>query len=59
MRKVRNKAAGTIGEVPLLYDRVSGRFDSSGGGSNGGNPQHPCNPGPIDFKVAASKYSGN
>jgi len=30
VRKVRNKAAGTIGEAPLYYDRVSGRFESAG-----------------------------
>jgi hypothetical protein len=26
--QVRNKAAGTIGEVALYYDRVTGRFEA-------------------------------
>ena len=58
VRKVRNKAAGTIGEAALLYDSVSGRFEESG------SPQAVVDPtgrlaGPsIDFSAAQSKFEG-
>jgi hypothetical protein len=50
IRKIRNKAAGTIGEVSLLYDNVSGRFDNPGGtlGQAAGASS-------IDFSASAVK----
>ena len=58
VRKVRNKAAGTIGEAALLYDRTSGRFEESGSPDAVVDPTGRLESPSIDFSVAQSKFEG-
>lgn len=51
VRKMRNKAAGTIGEVTLVYDRVTGRFNDADSHSSAGDPPANFNSASRAFKA--------
>jgi hypothetical protein len=61
VRKVRNKAAGKVGDAVLLYDRVTGTYaerppSDGGGGGNGSGGGNGAAPASAQWGAGTSFY---